>query len=520
MTPEEADREIVEALGAFAYDFEAFVMWAFPWGVEGGPLADEDGPDEWQRDQLRSVSKGFLKGHLTGDWTAVREATASGHGIGKSCLVAWLVIASLLTYEDSRVVVTANTDTQLRTKTWAELNKWFYMLHPALQAKFTLTATALYSSEPGKDKTWRADAIPWSETNPAAFAGAHNAGKRLLVIMDEASEIADVIWDTAEGAMTDDLTELALCVYGNPTQPVGRFRECVVGRYRSQWRARQIDGRNVKRTNKSTIATWVATFGEDSDFVRVRVKGQFPRVGMTQFIPSDMVEKAKARPALYIPSDPILMGVDVAWYGDDRSVIAFRRGNDAKTIPWQQYRGADPMFLAGEVMLFAQKFGVDAVFVDATGMGAGVYARLHQLGLKNCYPVLFGNEGGNVEFNGVEVRTKNKRTAIWAMMREWLRLGGALPDKGEMAQELDTDLCVPQYKFAGQNDIELEPKDQMRKRGFSSPDLGDALACTFAYPVAPRATQIGPPEHFDPYRASREGQSTVSEVDNLYRDLR
>ncbi len=522
MTPEEARNEVVERLAEYAYDFEGLVMWAFPWGVEGGPLADEDGPDEWQRAQLRSVSEGFLKGHLTGDWGATREATASGHGIGKSCLVAWLILASLMTYVDSRVVVTANTDTQLRTKTWAELNKWFYMLNPILQSMFTLTATALYSNEPGKDKTWRADAIPWSETNPAAFAGAHNAGKRLLVVMDEASEIADVIWDTAEGAMTDDKTELALCVYGNPTQPTGRFKECVVGAHRHAWNPRQIDSRLVKRTNKATIDAWIKAFGDDSDFVRVRVKGQFPRVGMSQFIPADFIEQAKKRPSYYIPSDPLIMGVDVAWYGNDRSVLAFRRGNDARTIPWQEYRGADPMFLAGEVAAFALRLGVDAIMVDATGIGAGVYARLHQLRIQNVFPVLFGGQGGEVEFNGVTVRTANKRAAMWASMREWLRLGGALPEGGDMARDFETDFCTTEYKYAGQNEIQLEPKEMMRKRAkCASPDTADALAMTFAYPIPPRNVRAASPEHFQPYpEAMRLGQTAVSEVDHLYRDIR
>jgi len=496
-------------------------MWAFPWGVPGTPLADEDGPDEWQREQLRSISAALWKAVQTGDFQPVREATSSGHGIGKSALVCWIVMACIMTYTDARAVITANTDTQLRTKTWAEMAKWYNLLNPILRDMFELTATALHSKQPGHERTWRADAIPWSKSNPAAYAGQHNAGKRLLMVMDEASEIVDEIYDTAEGALTDADTEIVMAIYGNPTQATGRFKEIVAGRFRAGWRTRMIDSRKVKRTNKAVIAGWIAAFGEDSDFVRVRVRGVFPRVGMTQFISTEFVEKARARPAFYIPSDPLVLGVDVAWYGNDRSVLCPRRGNDARTIPWQQYRGDDPMFIAQQVALFHQRYTTDAIFVDVGGMGAGVYARLLQLRIPNVYPIDFGSTGGMVEYNGVAVRTQNKRSAMWAMLREALRIGLAIPNEGEISPELELDLTVPQYGFAHESEIQLEKKEHMRERGYASPDLGDALALTFAFPIPPRMIRMAKPDAFDPYAPGNQGRSDVgnTEVDQLYRGI-
>lgn len=519
MTEEEAADAVLEALAEFSYDWLGLVMWLFPWGEPGTELENEDGPDEWQREQLISISEALKKGPLEGVYMPVREATASGHGIGKSALVCWLVMACIMTYPDARAVITANTDTQLRTKTWAEMAKWFNLIqHPEVRDMFKLTATALYSTQEGHEKTWRADAIPWSETNPAAFAGAHNAGKRLLFLMDEASEIADIIWETAEGAMTDKDTEIIFCVYGNPTQPVGRFKEVIDGRFAGEWNGRKIDSRTVKRTNKAVLDGWVKAFGEDSDFVRVRVRGIFPRVGMTQFIPSEFVTQAQKRNTGYIATDPLVLGVDVAWYGNDRSVLCPRRGNDARSIPWRQYRGADPMFIAEEVALFHSQHGCDGIFVDIGGMGAGVYARLLQLNVPNVMPVDFGSAGGTVEFNGVQVRTANKRAAIWAMMREWLRLSGSLPPAdSDIGVDLDADLTQVQYSFARQSEVQLEPKEAMRRRGLASPDLGDALALTFAAPVMPRP----PVDPRLPGSGSVGPQMPVElGADHLYRDLR
>ncbi|WP_368667183.1 hypothetical protein, partial [Anoxybacillus sp. MB8] len=123
----------------------------------------------------------------------IRQAVGSGHGIGKSALVAMLIKWAFDTFEDARGVVTANTDNQLRTKTWAELSKW----HGISLTKdwATLTATALISNAPGHDKTWRIDAVPWSQNNTEAFAGLHNEGRRILLVFDEASAIADKVWE-------------------------------------------------------------------------------------------------------------------------------------------------------------------------------------------------------------------------------------------------------------------------------------------------------------------------------------
>ncbi len=480
MTPDDIRREVISDLGRFTHDPLGFVLWAFPWGIEGTSLASEDGPDIWQRAQLS-----FIGECLRADpFKVIQDATASGHGIGKSCEVSWLILWALMTREDTRGVVTANTATQLSTKTWPELSKWFTLLQfDVLKSLFTLEATSIHSTEAGHERTWRIDSIPWSERNTEAFAGLHNAGKRVILLFDEASSIIDPIWDTASGGLTDNDTEVLWFAFGNPTRNSGRFREVIAGRFRDQWSHRMIDGREVKRTNKALLQSWVDTYGEDSDFVRVRVKGQFPRAGSTQFISSETVQLARKRePLEALGSDPLIFGVDCARFGDDHSTLAIRRGRDARSIEWKQWHDQDSMKLAGDIALEAQRWRPEAIFVDAGNIGAAVIDRLRQLGVENVIEVWFGGKGRDAEWaTGVRVKTANKRAEMWANMRSWL-VGGCIPD----SDDLEADLTGPEYGYAAdQVSIQLESKKDMKARGLNSPDDGDALALTFAEPVMP-----------------------------------
>src|SRR5262249_38596421 len=159
-----------------------------------------------------------------------------------------------------------NTEAQLRTKTWPELAKWHQL--SLNRDWFTYTATALHSSVAEQERTWRVDAITWSENNTEAIAGLHNKGKRAFALFDEASAIDDAVWETIEGALTDAGTELIWAAFGNPTRNAGRFKECFPGgRFAHRWQGEQIDSRSVSFTNKPQIAEWVADYGEDSDFV-------------------------------------------------------------------------------------------------------------------------------------------------------------------------------------------------------------------------------------------------------------
>ena len=383
-------------------------------------------------------------------------------------------------FADAKVVVTANTEKQLMTKTMSEIGKWFRLVRTS--AMFKTTATSIYSNAEGHDRTWRVDAIPWSDNNTEAFAGLHNKGRIVVMIFDEGSAIADKVWEVAEGAMTDDDTIIIWLVFGNPTRNSGRFRECF-SKYKHRWRTRHIDSRTVEGTNKTQLDQWVQDYGEDSDFVRVRVRGEFPRAGTMQFISSEDVENARRRPAEAFLDDPFTMAVDVARFGEDMTVISHMRGRDAKSIPWTKMRGADTMAVADRVAELWRIHKHDAVFVDGGGVGGGVVDRLRRLNV----PVI------EVQFGGKPTRSSgtgdgdiiyaNKRAEMWGYMRDWMR-GGMIPDDGDLASEL-TGVEFGYVMKEGRDAILLEKKEDMKKRGLASPDSADSLAMHFASAIAP-----------------------------------
>ncbi len=472
-----------------------FVLFAFPWGT--GELANHRGPRTWQREVLVLIGQQLRDGNSRA--AAIRLAVASGNGVGKSALVSWLTLWALSTREDSRVVVTANTGKQLENKTWPELLTWHRRLINA--GWFVPTATALASADPAHTRTWRADAIPWSETNTEAFAGLHNQGRRIVLIFDEASGIDDRIWDTAEGALTDTDTEILWLAFGNYTRNVGRFHECF-GKFAHRWNARHIDSRTVEGVNQAQIAQWLADYGEDHDFFRMRVTGQCPRVGTVQFISSLVVAEARKRvmPDV-LPSDALVIGVDVARFGDDESAIKVRRGRDARTVPALYFRGVDTMQLVGHLVALITRLGgaavVDAIFIDETGIGGAVIDRMRQLG----YRVIGVNNGAKSDAPTTEPAA-NKAAECWSRMREWLGTGGAIEDEDQLCMQLESRM----YGYDAHNRVTLERKDDMKKRGLSSPDRAEALAYTFAYPVAARS-DLG-------YGAAR-GAGVVSEYDPM-----
>lgn len=466
--PSDIERQLITDIARFQHDPEGYVWYAFPWGKPGTSLANKTGPRQWQREVMRSIGERLAANPGADTWEVVQEAVASGHGIGKSALVAWLVLWAMSTHEDTRGVVTANTDTQLRTKTWPEVSKWYTL---AINRHwFHLTATAIYSADPDHEKTWRVDILPWSEHNTEAFAGLHNEGKRILLIFDEASAIADKIWEVAEGALTDEATEIIWCAFGNPTRNTGRFRECF-RKYRHRWKTRHIDSRTVDGTNKAQLAKWVQDYGEDSDFVRVRVRGQFPAQSIKQFISGDLVDAARGRhlrPEQYNFA-PVIITCDPAWEGDDELVIGKRQGlmfEILEVIP----KNDNDVLIANKLARYEDEYRADAVFVDG-GYGTGIVSAGRTMG-RSWRIVWFSEKAADPGY-------VNKRAEMWGAVKQWLADGGSIPDDDELAQ----DLIGPETVARLDGKIQLESKKDMKERGLPSPNKADALALSFAAPV-------------------------------------
>jgi hypothetical protein len=450
--------EIVAKLAEFRGDPIGFVQWAFPWGE--GELAGYDGPFEWQTKVLDAVKDGLPLNR------AIRIAVVSGHGVGKSSLIAWLVLWSMSTAGDTRGVVTAGTEDQLRTKLWAELAKW-HRLFVARQF-FTLGATSLVSADPAHERQWRMDGIPWTERSSQSFAGLHNQGKRLAIFIDEASTVADVIFEVIEGALTDRDTEILWVVFGNPISNVGRFREIFEGREAGRWFTLRVDSRDVPITNQKEIEESIAFHGEDSDYVRRRFTAQFPRQGATQFFPSDQIEGAMQREASSSALDDLVMGVDVGWQGDE-SVTSFRRGFDARTIPAVRLH-VDPEGLFNRILLEYRMHRPRHIFIDAGGMGGPLCNRLQH----NRLPVIGVMFGGKPE-GFTEVDCANRKAELYAIFREHLNLLALPPDKDLRAQ-----MIAVEAELNRQGRLQIESKQDLRRRGLPSPDFLESLTLTVA----------------------------------------
>ncbi len=456
--------ELAKDLCDYELDPLGFVLWAFPWGQAGTSLAKKKGPEKWQIEVLEHIGEELRKGGDLG--AVVRTAVSAGRGVGKSALVCWIILWAIATFEDTRGSVTANTEGQLRTKTWAELSKW----HQLFLAKdfFVLTATAIYSAAPGKDKTWRIDAVPWSENKPEAIAGAHNEGKRALYLFDEASPIPDVIWEFTEGSMTEANTQIIWAVFGNHTRTTGTFHKITTRSGR--WKTWRVDAREVSFANLVEIEAWIKEYGLDSDYVRVHVLGLSPRAGFSNFIGAELVEYARRRrvPKLAWQSHQKIMAIDPARFGDDWSVITLRQG---LKVHWQHaLSGFDGPELCGRVVeLIRQEPDTACVVYDANGNGADLDSALRRApGLPLLIPVMWSVPAKD------DKQYFNQRSECWGKMRDWLK-DGEVPDNDLLADEL----TMLDYFYDGTFRIQLESKKDAKKRHGKSPDRGDSLALSF-----------------------------------------
>jgi hypothetical protein len=474
------EQQLATDMFAFFDDPLSFVLYTFPWGKKGTVLEHfPEGPDQWHVDMFTSMSKhireNMVRQKMGQDMIPYKDATASGHGIGKSACVAWVILWLMSTRRYTRGVVTANTGNQLEEKTWPELAKWHNL---AINKHwFKWTATKFYCVlYPDGEKNWKFDCVPWSEERTEAFAGLHNASGSAVMIFDEASAIPDVIWEVSEGAMTDG--EPFWFAFGNPTRNTGRFRECF-GKFRHRWETRHVDSRSVRITNKKFLQDLIDDYGEDSDFCRVRVKGQFPRAGDKQFFPIDMIETAQGRTigreegqVFSDPGAPLILGVDVARFGGDKCVLRFRQGLDGQSIKPLKYVDIEATDLADRIAEAIDKFRPDAVNIDSGGGGAQVHDILKRMGYQTRL-VNFGTPEPS------DSHCANKRSLMYHDVREWLKMGAIDKD-----QDLYDDLIGPEYKFDKHQRYLIESKDDMRKRGLASQDDLDAFALTFAFPIA------------------------------------
>lgn len=474
---------------AIADDLLKYVMFVWPWGKTGTPLEGFTGPRRWQARYFDDMSQHLKEEKAvmaTGRQpTMWRQATVSGRGPGKSTLVAMTTHWMMTTRLGSTTIITANTEPQLKTRTFAEMTKWFtlsinshWFETTVLSVKPAQWFEALLKKQLKIDTGYYyAQGQLWSEENPDAFAGVHNP-LGVMLKYDEASGIPTPIWNVSEGFFTEPTLNRFWDVFSNGRRNSGAFFDCF-NTAAAFWRKTQIDSRTVEGTDSALFDRLIRQHGIDSDVVRVEVLGQFPSQGNKQFIPNSDAHDAQRRELMPDDGSALIMGVDPARFGDDSTVIRWRKGRDARTITPVKFKNRDNMYVANEVASWIDRTQPDAVCIDA-GNGTGVIDRLREMKYR-VHEVWFGGGSASKEW-------ANKRTEMWADMRDWLK-GGAIDGD----QALFRDLTAPEYDFFGKakDSVMLESKESMKNRGLPSPDDGDALALTFAVKVARRDSRAG-----------------------------
>ncbi len=466
---------LLEKIQTFKDDPLGYAYYAFPWGE--GPLEGIKGPREWQVDLFQQMKTDIRRAE--GKKSKIfRYARCSGHGIGKTAFFGMASDWGMSTKMDTKGIITAGTQNQLRTKIWPEINKWHQM--SITSHWFVKAATSVHSADPKHALAWRLDSVPWNKSRPEAFAGLHNVKKRIMVGYDESSQIDPIIWETTLGALTDEETEIFWFVFGNGTRRSGNFRECF-GKNREFWNPKQINSLDVEGTNKEYLNELIKTYGRDSYIVQTRVFGNFPPAGDAQFIPTSWVEEAKVRALSSHPDDPLLIGLDPARGGEDFFVGRARWGSDARSIKPLRLPGGDTADSMKAVIIVAEWLQrientysrkIDMIFVDKIGIGGPIANRLAELD----WPI----HQVDVTQDATDKRFAKLGDQMWGRMRDAIQYVLCLPED----PDLEEDLTNREFSYNQLNEEMLERKKDMKARGLHSPDDGDALGLTYAVPFS------------------------------------
>ena len=459
-----------------------FVKFAFPWGQKDTPLEHFTGPRKWQEKILREISVHIQRNQVIDLPEMFRMSVASGRGIGKSALVAWLILWMLSTRLGATIIVTANTEQQLRSRTWAELGKWMTLSinsHWFMKTATTIKPAPWFQEALERDLKidtgyYYAQAQLWSEENPDAFAGIHSS-YGVCLIMDEASGIPSPIYSVSEGFFTEPTRDRYWFTFSNPRRNTGPFYDSFHSK-KSFWKTLQIDSRTVEGTDQQLFQKMIEQYGEDSTVSRVEVMGEFPSSEDDTVIPMGLIRAAIDRDVSLTASAPVIWGLDVARFGGDNSALCVRQGNTVFEIT--AFSSMDLMQLCGVIKNRYDDATVlekpQEILIDVIGIGAGVVDRLREQNL----PV----RGINVsESSSAKKNYLNLRAELWFAIKDWLAQRDCrLPIDDELASEL----AAPLYKYTSTGKIKIESKDEMRKRGIKSPDKADALALTMASSAA------------------------------------
>ncbi len=453
-------QQLQELLQEWREDPLKFVMDNFGKGFpEGG------GPDAWQ--------KQFLSALVTHN----RIAGTASKGPGKTCCLAWACWWFLACFPKSNIAAVSINADNLRDGLWKEMAKWAFF-SPLLMSQFEITKTRIQANDAPHE--WWMSARAYSkaaDSNQQAdtLAGLHS--DYMMFVIDEAGGVPDAVGAAAEAAIATEGGKKLFVLMGNPTTRGGPLWRANTSE-RDLWVNIRINGdpdnpNRSSRVNKKWAQDQINKYGRESAFVKVNVFGEFPETSLNALLGSADVQAAFRR---RFDQDAVDMaqkriGVDVARFGDDRTVIQRRQG--VLALAPLEFRGLRSNEVAARVAQVSSEWGAELIFVDDTGgHGGGVVDSLIQAGLSPI-PINFSSKP-------LDPRYLNKRAEMWFLMSEWVKDRGVLPENHELAMELSS----PIYDFSG-GKFKLESKDDIKSRIGFSPDVADALALTFALPELP-----------------------------------
>lgn len=412
-------------------------------------------PDPWQIEFLNHIAANNR-----------RISVRSGHGVGKSTAAAWAMLWYLFLRFPVKIVVTAPTSSQLYDALFAEVKRWVKVLPQALQDQLEVKQDRIELKDANNEgfisaRTSRAE-------QPEALQGVHS--DNVMLVADEASGIPEQVFEAAAGSMSGHSAVTLLL--GNPVRSSGFFFD-THNRLSQDWVTMRVSCEDSPRVSAAYIDEMKARYGEESNAYRIRVLGEFPRSDDDTVIPMELLEMAMARDVAPSAHAPIVWGLDVARFGSDRSALCKRQGN-AVLEPIKTWKNLDLMQLTGavvaeyEVLMPSQR--PREILVDSIGLGAGVVDRLRELNLPA--------RGINVaESPAMGTTYRNLKAELWHKAKAWLEARDCWMPKDEL---LVAELATVRYSFTSSGKIQIEGKDEIRKRGLTSPDRADAFCLTFA----------------------------------------
>lgn len=436
-----------------------------------------------------------------------RLTIRSGHGTGKDALVGGVIIPwFMVTRPFAKVVCLAPTARQLSDILWSEISKW---LRKSLVAdEFIIQKDKIFHKE--NPREWWVRAISPSakasaEEQVESVAGLH--GDHLLIVVDEASGVPEPVFVPLEGSCTQE--DNIMVLIGNMTKNKGYFYDTHFHpELAKDWAQLHWDSRKSTNVNQNFCEYMAKKYGVDSNIFRIRVAGEPPLEDADGLIPLSWAEQCIGNEIAVPEDEPTYIGVDVARYGDDASVILPRRGNII--MPWETFQGMNVIDLAMRVRLSMEDMEAYGAAIDEIGIGAGVVDWLAKHNVPNIY-------GVNVSWASSDVSKYNRlRDELWVVMRnKCMRQQYSFPSiklDGEtlsMGQMLANELASLRYTFNKHGGYVVESKKDAKLRGKSSPNIADALGFTEYFNAT--ATQV-----FQKTK-SRQGPDRWSEFYAKYR---